>query len=316
MIDIVLATFNGERYIEQQIKSIQSNHNYKLLVSRLIIVDDGSTDSTEKIVAKLAIDDAKIEWFINTSGKHGAGENFSFGLSKAQSPYIMLSDQDDVWQLDKLVLSQQKMEELESEVSQLSDDTPLLVFSDKEVVDDNLNPICSSYFTLKNISKNWYLSFDQLCQQNVISGCTMLFNRALLTKAMPIPHQAYMHDWWLAIVASRCGKIGLIDKPLIKYRQHSNNTIGANQRSKFNLIIHFTQHLKLFENSFLKTIEQAKAFEVFEQENALSENRTISALANIDSSSKSQKLTLFVNKTINRSNLFGRIALLIVLLKI
>jgi len=316
MIDIVLATFNGELYLEEQIKSIQNNHHYKEFVSCLMVVDDGSTDSTEDIVAKLATYDAKIQWLSNTSGKHGAKENFSFGLSQTQSQYVMLSDQDDVWQLDKIALSMNKIKQLESDTNQPSEKTPLLVFSDKEIVDENLQLISSSYFKLKNISKDWYLSFDQLCQQNVISGCTMLFNRALIKQATPVPEQAYMHDWWLAIVASRCGKVALIDKPLIKYRQHSNNTIGANQRSKFNLLIHFSQHLKRFEKSFFQIVEQAKAFEAFEKEHDLTKNRTISVLANLNSFSKSQKLRLFVNKTINRSHLFGRIALLIVLLRI
>jgi len=324
MIDIVLATFNGEFYLEEQIKSIQNNHQYLECIARLIIVDDGSTDKTAEIVRLLGLSDTKIEWLLNSSGKHGPSNNFAFGLEQTHSQYIMLSDQDDVWQPDKIELSIQKIKQLERKCEKKAEvnlaekaaDIPLLVFSDKEIVDENLQLICGSYFELKNIPKDWHMKFEQLCQQNVVSGCTMLFNRALLNKAMPIPQQAYMHDWWLALVASRCGKIAFIDQPLIKYRQHHNNTIGANKRSKLSLITQFNQQLIQFEQSFLQTIEQAKAFESFEQEQQLNNNRTISILANIKNISISQKISLFAKKTINRSHLFGIIALLIVLLRI
>jgi hypothetical protein len=228
----------------------------------------------------------------------------------------MLSDQDDVWLPEKIQLSIDRIKQLEKEFGPRHLLVPLLVFSDKEIVDEKLQSICSSYFTLKNIPKNWHVKFEQLCQQNVVSGCTMLFNRALLNKSMPIPEQAYMHDWWLALVASKCGKLELIDKPLIQYRQHANNSIGVNKRSKLNSIARFYQHLKKFEQNFLQIIEQAKAFDSFEQKNGLSKNLTIDALANMHNLSKSQRIVLFINKTLTRSHFFGKIALLIVLVKL
>jgi glycosyltransferase involved in cell wall biosynthesis len=324
MIDIVLATFNGEQYLVEQIRSIQRNTAYEKWVNRLIIVDDGSTDATFSIVKQFCQHDKKISWLANTSNNHGPSNNFSYGLEHTESQYIMLSDQDDYWHPEKINISIQKIKQLENELVQSeeasleknSTSTPLLVFSDKEIVDENLQPICSSYFELKNIPKNWYQKFEQLCQQNVVSGCTVLFNRALLKKAMPIPKKAYMHDWWLAIVASKCGKIELIDKTLIKYRQHNNNNIGANQRSKLSLITRFNQHLIQFEKSFLQTVEQAKEFEIFENKHNLNKNETIKLLANIHKLTISQKLSLFINNKITRSHFVGKVALLIVLLKI
>lgn len=311
MIDIVLATYNGERFLAEQIRSIQNNIGYQKWISRLLVIDDGSTDATLKIVKKLSQSDDKITWLKNTSNMHGASNNFAFGLAQTESPYIMLSDQDDVWLADKIQLSIDRIKQLEKEYGSV----PLLVFSDKEVVDEKLQPICSSYFKLRDIPKDWHLKSEQLCQQNVASGCTMLFNRALVNKAMPIPEQAYMHDWWLALVANKCGKLDLIDKPLIQYRQHDKNTIGVNERSILSMITRFYQHLKHFEQSFLQIVEQAKAFDNFEQKNGLSKSLTIDALANMHNLSKSQRIILFVNKTITRSHFFGRVALLIVLLK-
>lgn len=311
MIDIVLATYNGEKFLAEQIRSIQNNSGYDKFVSRLLVIDDGSTDATFSIVKELSLHDKKIVWLTNTSNRHGASNNFAFGLAQTLSPYIMLSDQDDVWLPEKIQLSIDKIKQLEKE----SGSVPLLVFSDKEIVDEKLQTICSSYFKLRDIPKDWHVKPEQLCQQNVVSGCTMLFNRALLNKAMPIPENAYMHDWWLALVANKCGKLELIDKPLIKYRQHDNNTIGVNKRSKLSLITRFYQHLQQFEQSFLKIVEQAKAFDSFEQKNGLSKSLTIDALANMHNLSKSQRIALFINKTITRSHFFGKVALLIVLLK-
>ncbi|MEW6995933.1 glycosyltransferase family 2 protein [Colwelliaceae bacterium MEBiC 14330] len=323
-IDIVLATFNGELYLEEQIKSIQNNSVYKECVARVIVVDDGSTDKTAEIVHWLARSDAKIEWLLNTSGKHGPSSNFAFGLAQTTSQYIMLSDQDDIWHPEKIALSIAKITQLadekaihqEKKAQAKTNNTPLLVFSDKEIVDEKLQLISKSYFELKNIPPNWYLSFDQLCQQNIISGCTMCFNRALLDKAMPIPQQAYMHDWWLALVASRCGKIALIEKPLIKYRQHANNSIGAQKRSKLSLFSKFFHYLNKFEQNFYAVTEQAKAFSTFEKNNNIKPNQTINALSKIEQLSRYNRLALFVKKVITRSNFSGRMGLLIVLIKI
>jgi len=312
VIDIVLATYNGERFLAEQIRSIQNNIGYEKLVSQLLVVDDGSTDETFSIVEALSQHDEKIKWLPNTSNKHGASNNFSFGLAQTKSPYIMLSDQDDIWLPEKIEVSIDKIRQLEKEFGAV----PLLVFSDKEIVDEKLQSISPSYFKLKDIAKDWYIKLEQLCQQNVASGCTMIFNRALLTKAMPIPEQAYMHDWWLALVANKCGKLALIDKALIKYRQHDNNSIGVNHRSKLNSMMCFYQHIKQFESNFLQIVEQAKAFKAFEETSSLNKNKTIDALANIHNLSKSQKVVLFINKTITRSHFLGKVALLIVLLKI
>jgi len=314
MIDIVLATFNGELFLKAQIHSIQNNSGYQKLISRFIIVDDGSTDNSLKIVRELAIQDDKIELVINDSEAHGPSQNFAFGLTKTSADYIMLSDQDDIWLPEKIALSLQKMQQLEAS-SEQEKALPLLVFSDKIIVDASLQVISGSYFELKNISKRWHHEFNRLCQQNVASGCTMLLNRALLNKAMPIPRGAYMHDWWLALVASRCGKLGLINQPLIQYRQHQQNSIGANKRSLWQLFSSFSLHLTKFEQSFLQTSLQAQAFCAFEKKYHLVESNTLKALANIHSYSLRQRMVFFLNKTIRRSHLLGNIALFIVLLK-
>lgn len=319
-IDIVLASYNGERFIEEQIRSIQKNINYDQLVARVIIVDDGSTDNTESIVTKLLIKDPKIEWQINTSNLHGPSNNFAFGLAQTTSEYIMLSDQDDIWLPEKISTSFAEIQSLQtlhsSKVGSIDGSIPLLVFSDKLIVDEQLNLISNSYFSLKKIPENWHLNFNRLCQQNVASGCTMLFNRSLLRLALPIPKTAYMHDWWLVLVANYCGQVSLIPQPLIKYRQHQHNSIGANKVSKWQLITQFNQHLHKFKHSFVKTSKQAQAFELFINKHTLKSNNSLSALAQIEYLPIGKRLMLFAKQIITRSNFLGKIALCIVLLTI
>ncbi|MFA0426716.1 glycosyltransferase [Vibrio sp. 10N.222.51.C5] len=311
MIDIILATYNGERFLQQQLLSIQQNSEYQELINRIIVVDDGSTDNTQSIVQAAIKSDSKIEWHHNYSGQPGAMANFAFGLSLSDADYVMLCDQDDIWLPKKIVLSFHAAQKAED---QHNKHTPILIFTDKQIVDEKLNVLCESYFTLKKISKQWHHSFESLSQQNVASGCTMLMNRALLNKSLPMPKQAYMHDWWLALVASRCGVIELVDKPLIQYRQHDSNTIGAKQRKPWQLCTQFPLQLSQFKRSFECIRQQAQAFELFEKKNDLMPNGTIAALAAISKMSNVERLTAYRQGLITRSNTTGKIALLITLL--
>lgn len=315
-IDIVLASYNGSKFITEQIESIQACSGYQPLVRKIIVVDDGSTDNTIAILQQLAAQDSKIELHApsldpNVVANKGASQNFQFGLTLTSAPYIMLCDQDDVWLPEKLESSLYKAKQAETTNNIM---TPILVFSDKQIVDEQLNLICGSYFKLKQISKQWYKRFEQLSQQNVASGCTMLFNRALLERAIPIPNHAYMHDWWLVLIASRCGVISLIDKPLIQYRQHQNNTIGARQSSKVDLILQFPSRLNAFQRSVNQVVMQAKAFQQFEKQHGLMSNNTISALSNLPTMTRIERLIAYKQGLVTRSNTAGKIALVLSLL--
>lgn len=312
MIDIVLATYNGEAYLAEQLTSIQRNNHYHQWINHIIVSDDGSNDNTQTIVEQFKKQDSKIIWVENTNQIKGPKSNFAFGIMNSEADYIMLCDQDDIWLPSKIETLIQTIKDAEQT---FGSQTPILAFSDVQVVDQNLNEICPSYFKLKNISKDWYLKFEQVIQQNVVSGCSLICNRALINKALPIPNDAYMHDWWLAMVASQCGHITFIDQCLIQYRQHNNNNIGANKRTKLDLCQRFSFHLAQFEKSIALIIKQAQAFKVFELENGLPTNNTIEALATIEQQSRLQRIRLLINKTITRSHFAGRLALLIVLLK-
>lgn len=300
-IDIVVATFNGEQYIKAQIESIQRSLRYTELVSRIIIVDDGSTDNTIDLIKALQKDDDRIELHINGGSARGAKGNFGYGISLTSAEFIMLCDQDDIWRTDKIVKSFEKL---------CSSALPSLVFSDKRIVDAELNEICPSFFQLRNIRTDWHESLERLLQQNVASGCTMMFNRALLNAAMPIPEEAFMHDWWLILVAKTIGEVHFIDAPTVDYRQHDTNTIGAKNHSVLYLIKNFSRHLHKFQVNFWQSASQA---------NALAGKVNSDELANISFTSVIdfsywQRLNMFFKGNIKQHNWKGQFALFLTLL--
>lgn len=227
-IDIVLATCNGEEYIQQQVESIQQCAGYDSLISRVFIVDDSSCDGTVEIVSALASHDSKIKLFKGNGARIGCIKNFARGLSLTDSPYVMLSDQDDVWLPEKIKSSLEVTKTFESKHGQR---VPVVVFSDVSVVDADLTMIAESFWQYQAVSPNWANSFRNILMQNVAPGCSMLFNRALLDKACPFPEQIIMHDWWLLLVARAFGEVLYLTKPLVLYRQHHSNHVGARKFS-------------------------------------------------------------------------------------
>lgn len=141
----------------------------------------------------------------------------------AQSSYFMLSDQDDVWLPDKAGKLLRRMEEMEQALGR---ETPILVHSDLQVVDRELNCIAPSFFQYQKISPE-RTALPQLLVQNNVTGGAVMLNRPLLRLLETPPAICLMHDSWLALVAACFGQIGCVDQPLYLYRQHGTNTLGA-----------------------------------------------------------------------------------------
>jgi len=137
---------------------------------------------------------------------------------------IFFSDQDDIWLPHKIARQLQSLREMER---QHGPGTPLLCYSDLEVVDQKLHQIHPSFMRYENLRHESHNPIHVLLTQNVVSGCAVVINRNLLEFVTPIPNEVILHDWWLAICAAACGRIGYIDEPLVRYRQHSGNHIGA-----------------------------------------------------------------------------------------
>ncbi|MDG3088660.1 glycosyltransferase family 2 protein [Vibrio hannami] len=303
-IDIVLATYNGAEFIEQQVQSIQNNRNYAQLISSLIVVDDGSSDNTPEIIARLMSYDERIKWFVNPNPNSGPKNNFAYGLTFTTSEFVMLSDQDDVWHRDKIYKSYLA-------ITSVHQDIPALVFTDKRVVDKHLNTIEPSYLKMRNFPTNWHENTSQLIQENVASGCTMLFNRALLNKATPINEKCFMHDWWLVLVAKITGNVVFVNESLIDYRQHGKNEIGVRDYKVWYLAKNFFYFLNKFERNFWLTVDQAELLRQYfntEELNQISFTRC-------NQYSYIKRLELFFRGQIKQHTWKGQIALLCTLLR-
>lgn len=220
-INILMATYNGRKYLREQIDSIlnQSFTDFRLLIS-----DDASTDSTLKILEEYEKKDKRVEIYSHAKNI-GVVANFEFLLSKVRSEYFMFADQDDVWEKDKIEKSLKKLEETGSD----------LVFSDLEVVDEKLNQIAPSFWKQKGFYEKIkkYNSFEALYLNNYINGCTILCKSLWINKVLPFPKKSkyVIHDYWLALMVAQEGRITYIEKPTMKYRQHGKNQVGSKRKS-------------------------------------------------------------------------------------
>lgn len=220
-IDILLATYNGETFIKEQIDSIlnQTYTNFRLLIS-----DDNSTDKTKEIIKEYEKKDNRVKCFFQEKNL-GVVSNFEFLLKQVNSKYYMFSDQDDIWKENKIEASIKKMEDTNCD----------LVYTNLEVVDKDLNTIYSSYWKLKGLEKKVkkYNNFEALYLNNFITGCTILAKSEYIEKVLPLPKESkyVLHDYWIALVMSQNCKIEYVDEALIKYRQHKKNNIGSKKKS-------------------------------------------------------------------------------------
>lgn len=220
MIEVLLATYNGQAFLTEQMNSVLAQEGAEL---RVLARDDGSSDGTAEILERYARGFPERVTILHSPGRLGGRGSFGWLLDQAQAPYVAFCDQDDVWASNKLRTLLERMQRLESE---LGKDTPLLVHSDLSVVGLNLLPIHSSFWSYSGINPARQ-ELQQLLVKNTVTGCASLANRALIEKARPVPHEAVMHDHWLALVAATFGRIEIVSESLVAYRQHSNNTVGA-----------------------------------------------------------------------------------------
>jgi glycosyltransferase involved in cell wall biosynthesis len=255
-IVILMATYNGEKYLCDQIKSIQRQTilNWKLLVR-----DDGSQDNTRHLLKKLARKDARIRYLHDQLGCLGTTGNFGVLMRAALAEgadAIFFCDQDDIWLPLKIVRQLQSLHEMERHCAP---GTPVLCYSDLEVVDQNLRKIHPSFMHYDKLEHEAHHPLQVLSTQNFVTGCAVLINRTLLEFATPIPDEVILHDWWLALCAAACGRIGYIDEPLVQYRQHSRNQIGAVTLDRLIHLSNARRRLSNIRDCMLATIGQAQA---------------------------------------------------------
>lgn len=216
MLSVAMTTYNGEKYLREQIDSIllQTIQEFEL-----IICDDCSSDSTIAILKEYALKDSRIKFFENEFNL-GYLKNFEKAIRLCSGEYIALSDQDDVWMPDHLEILYKAI--VESECS--------LVGANALLVDSSNNDIGGKLINNGKFpnSKSEYEFL--LLHRNLFQGAALMFDRIILKKALPFPEKIKFHDWWLALVASEDKGVLYVDTPILRYRQHAKNVTGYHRR--------------------------------------------------------------------------------------
>jgi hypothetical protein len=262
LVDVLLATYNGANYLAQQIESIlaQTHQEFRILVS-----DDGSSDATMEILLRYrtTLGERLVLVPYPTSGR-GLVRNFEnlmqASLRDGVARWMAFADQDDVWLPQKLAVTLAAMARIEAGQGER---VPCLVHTDLTVVDDQLTVRSASFARYQRMDPA-ACSGLSLLSVNQVTGCTMMINRALLQLALPVPPEAILHDWWCAIVSGAGRRVFLVD-PMILYRQHGANQVGAKDRGlKTRLMRLFTDGPGVLRRVRLlgaATYQQAQALE-------------------------------------------------------
>lgn len=232
MVSVCIATYNGSKYLKEQIFSIlsQLSENDEIIVS-----DDNSKDDTRKIL--LSFEDNRIKIFDGPCAGNAAF-NFENALKNASGDYIFLSDQDDVWMDGKVKTMMEYLLKYD------------LVLSDCSITDKDLNVVQKSYFSIlpphygvfANLFKNHYL------------GCCMAFRRKVLHYALPFPKTIVMHDIWLGLCAELFCKTYIIERPLMYYRRHDLAISTAAGKSKNSLFFKIKYRVSIIYQLYKRKI--------------------------------------------------------------
>lgn len=207
-----MSTYNGEKYLSQQIESIIAQTETKW---RLIIRDDGSKDNTLSIIKQFINRDKRIEL---VEGENVGVINSFFQLVKySKADFYFFCDQDDVWLSNKLEI-------MLNEATSCEQGVPLLVYSDLKVVDSNLNVLYSSM--IDELTGPASTNLKEEMRRNCVTGCASMINNAL-AKVWQETEDVIMHDWYLAQIAAAYNNLVYINEPTVLYRQHENNVLGA-----------------------------------------------------------------------------------------
>lgn len=200
LISIALCTYNGEKHLEEQLKSIIAQ-SYKNI--EIVAVDDCSGDDSISILNKYA---NKITIHIySNSANLGYIKNFEKAVSLCEGDFIALCDQDDIWEPHKL---ERLLEEIKDN---------MLIYSDSELVDERGNLLNKRISSIRNFIKGHHP--ESFLFHNCVAGHTVMFRKELKQYIFPFPREIY-HDWWIAYTATSVGSITYVEECLVNYRQH------------------------------------------------------------------------------------------------
>jgi glycosyltransferase involved in cell wall biosynthesis len=268
-VSILLATYNGAEFLEQQLDSLfgQTQNAFTLYVR-----DDCSTDGTWAILEQYR-DRYPKQMRISCSPRNSgsAKHNFFHLMTAVRDGYIFLCDQDDVWLPGKMEDSLEKIRDMEQSCGE---DTPILVHTDLTVVDRALNVLFPSFMAVMEAERATAVHFRRMLVMNRVTGCTVVYNRALAELLTTEPAYCIMHDWWLFLVAGAFGKVGRLNGQTILYRQHGKNSIGAKNvrslRYKFGRLLNGADIRRALDETYAQAAMFLKMYEDRLDEKSLS----------------------------------------------
>jgi glycosyltransferase involved in cell wall biosynthesis len=256
-ISIALCTFNGERFLSEQLQSIASQSR---LPDELIAFDDGSTDRTMQMLEAFAKSAPFPVQVRQNAARLGPAQNFAAAITAASGDIICFCDQDDIWH-------PQKLQTIEAAFKQTP--RPAFVFSDAEMCDADGKSLGYRLWSSVGFTEQKRRRVDQghgldvLIRQNVVTGATLAFDATFRSLLLPIP-SGWMHDGWIALLLSVVSRGAAILQPLIQYRQHASQSIGAQRRSLYQQYLNaknmdrtvFAQQADQFEAALARLQEQ------------------------------------------------------------
>ncbi|MEA1893277.1 MAG: glycosyltransferase family 2 protein [Campylobacterota bacterium] len=235
-ISVCIATYNGEKYIKEQLDSILVQLDK---YDEIIVSDDSSTDSTIEII-KL-YNDIRIKIYENQKFKSPIF-NFENALKHSNNEYIFLADQDDIWMPNKV-------EEIKNCLKEYD-----LIVSDANIINSIGDVLSNSFYQINNSKQG----FIHNIIKNSYLGCCMAFNRSILEIALPFPKDIPMHDWWIGLIGELYGKTYFIEDRLIVYRKHDNNVTSSGEKSSNSFYQKIIFRILMIKNILLRSTRRKR----------------------------------------------------------
>ena len=270
-VHIVLASYNGEKFLRQQVETLAAQTYKNLSVE---ICDDGSSDGTVELAKKLCREYPFLSLHINEKNL-GYVMNFLEGIKRSRADYIMLCDQDDLWMEDKVEITLKAMQEQEERTKNV----PVLVYTDAMNFESETGKDLGSFHENSHLNtKNVYTA--HLFMENKCIGCTVMINRFVKEYLEQTPEEIRVHDWWLALICAHFGKIVYVPMCTLRYRQHGNNMIGGQSFGSY--IRSRLQGIARQKNVIRETVTQGQCFEkVFGDRMTEEQRKTAKAFAGL-----------------------------------
>lgn len=243
-ISVIICIYNPKSYLVEQVESIVSSFN-QLCSPELIISDDSEHCRIPPILDLLNVDFS----YVKGPGSGSASDNFFFSLTRVDSDWVFLSDQDDTW-------NETKVSRYLEYIDLLDNTIPQIIFSDASLIDSKGRKLSDSFFSYQGLSTSYFHN-SEILLRNCVQGATLCMNKQmveLINESLKGEDMSkvIMHDWWIAILAYYCGNWTFINEPLLNYRQHDDNIIGASKKTNI------FQRVFLSPRKYLSNIKKLK----------------------------------------------------------